>query len=176
MNSIVTRLILGYNSQQLSLGLKSIRIVSYTHLLFESSNSLILRALVKGSTRFSFLSTSEARRHFGSRSLAPGNSDTIYCSIWYSIIFCFAYRINHSMLLETLPANSSSIQDKYVARHASAVITIWMKIEISISHKFQISVTIDKPLVFSISQILKNCFRNLSILLIWIRLVPTHYF
>ena len=78
-------------------------------------------------------------------------SHHFFCSIRCSNIFCFAYKIGYSMLLEIFLAYRSSIQGKYVARYASTVIIVWLKIEINISHKFQVSVPIDKLLVLTIS-------------------------
>ena len=48
MNSIVTRLILGHNFQQLPLGLKSIGAVSYTHISFEVIELFDLESFSEG--------------------------------------------------------------------------------------------------------------------------------
>ena len=48
MNSIIIRLILGYNSQQLSVELKSIGIVSYIHLSFEIIELFDLESFSEG--------------------------------------------------------------------------------------------------------------------------------
>ena len=84
-----------------------------------------------------------------------------------------AYRIDHDMMLKNFLTDCSTIQDKYVSRHALAIITIWLKIRISVSHEFQVRFSINEPLVFSISQILKDDFCNLPMVLtrIWLVLL-----
>ena len=47
-DSIIIRLILGHNFQQLPLGLKLIRVVFYTHLLFEIIELFDLKSFSEG--------------------------------------------------------------------------------------------------------------------------------
>ena len=105
----------------------------------------------------------------------PSQSDHFLGSIGCRNVFRFTYWIGYVVLFEFFSADHSSIQDEYIIQYALAIIMIWLKVKITIFHKFQVNISIGKLLVLSISQILKDYFYNLPMVLIQIRLVPTHY-